>query len=200
MEECARMNCNQPAVALLTFSPTEAKAWLYDLEKPDPSGGIQLCRKHANATVVPMSWQLVDARDPAWPGPVGAQPALQAMAAATAEELLPTEALETAKELLATSPEATEVLDTVEARDAIDTADLLGADDDLMIDAPERAEELVLAATAPGAGQVDASMAPEPVAAMTDAAMVDLGAVSTPDPSLFELPITDIPAVTPYPY
>ena len=74
MEECARMNCDKAAVALLTFAPQQAKAWLYDLDEPDPSGGIMLCRKHANATVVPMSWQLVDGRDPAWPGPSSARP------------------------------------------------------------------------------------------------------------------------------
>ena len=59
------MTCDKPAVALLTFAPQQAKAWLYDLTESDPTGGISLCRKHANGTVVPMSWQLVDARDPA---------------------------------------------------------------------------------------------------------------------------------------
>lgn len=69
MDECARMACDKVAMALLTFSAKDAKAWLYDLVDPNPAGGLMLCRGHANATVVPMSWQLVDARDPAWPGP-----------------------------------------------------------------------------------------------------------------------------------
>lgn len=82
------MNCDKTAVALLTFSPPDAKAWLYDLHRPDPAGGIMLCRKHANATVVPMSWQLVDSRDPAWPGQVDAPPAVEVVAATSAEELV----------------------------------------------------------------------------------------------------------------
>lgn len=69
------MSCEKPAVALLTFSARDAKAWLYDLHEPDATGGLMLCRKHANATVVPMSWQLVDGRDPAWSGPEPETPA-----------------------------------------------------------------------------------------------------------------------------
>lgn len=69
MYECSRMGCDAQAVVLLTFAPQQAKAWLYDLAEPNPAAGISLCRRHGNATVVPMSWQLIDARDPSSPVP-----------------------------------------------------------------------------------------------------------------------------------
>ncbi len=84
MDECARMSCSEAAVALLSFAPRHAKAWLYDLVDANPASGIVLCRRHANATVVPMSWQLVDARDPSWEGPTPPVPPLET----TVEELL----------------------------------------------------------------------------------------------------------------
>ena len=168
MEECARMNCDREAVALLTFSPPEAKAWLYDLDEPDPSGGIMLCRKHANATVVPMSWQLMDARDPAWPGPVGSQPPVQAMVAATAEELVA----------------ATDLVDMPSDTAAIEEEfEALRAD--LPITPQPYAEPQLATARAAGT-TVESDL------------MVDLGGSDSPDPSLFELPLSDIPAVTPY--
>lgn len=171
MDECARMNCDKAAVALLTFSPPDAKAWLYDLEQPDPSGGIMLCRKHANATVVPMAWQLVDARDPAWPGQVGAQPAAQAMAAATAEELVD------GRDAAASMPSDTTAIDEEFA--ALRTSDLPVT--------PRRYAEPQLA-TARSAGR----------SASSDLAF-GLDRDRSPDPSLFELPLADIPAVTPHP-
>jgi len=96
MDECARMACSKDAVALLTFSPPEAKAWLYDLIDANPATGIMLCRKHANATVVPMSWQLVDSRDPAWspPGePAAPQPEPAAIPGLLTDETTLTEPL-----------------------------------------------------------------------------------------------------------
>lgn len=172
MEECARMNCDKPAMALLTFAPPDAKAWLYDLDRPDPTGGIMLCRKHANATVVPMSWQLIDARDPAWPGPAGSQPAVQAMAAASIEELMPTISAEPAAEL----PSDASSIDKEFA--ALHT--------DLPV-TPQRYAEPQLA-TARAAGQeIESDL------------MIDLGTAEVPDPSLFELPLADAPAVTPHP-
>ncbi len=165
MDECARLNCDKDAVALLTFSPPEAKAWLYDLDQPDPTGGIMLCRKHANATVVPMSWQLVDGRDPAWPGPVGSQPALQAMVAASAEEVFAPAEL----------PSDTAAIEEEFAALQVD----------LPVTPRQYAEPQL--ATARAAGRV-----------IESDLMVDLGGNETPDPSLFELPLSDIPAVTPY--
>lgn len=160
------MNCDKNAVALLTFSPPDAKAWLYDLDRPDPTGGIMLCRKHANATVVPMSWQLVDARDPAWPGPVGEKPALESMVAASAEELLP-------------------MLDMPSDAAAIDE-EFAAMRADLPVTPRAYAEPEL--ATARAAGRtVESDL------------VVDLAVAPEPDPSLFELSISDIPAVTPYP-
>ena len=171
------MNCEKPAVALLTFSPPDAKAWLYDLDQPDPTGGIMLCRKHANATIVPMSWQLMDARDPAWPGPVGSQPSVQAMVAATAEELLPT--LD-----LATSNGASHT-DLPSDTSAIDE-EFAALQADLPVTPQRYAEPQLVTARAAGR-TIESDL------------MVDLGTDTRPDPSLFELPISDIPAVTPYP-
>jgi len=166
MEECARMSCDNEAVALLTFSPQDAKAWLYDLEQPDPTGGIMLCRKHANATVVPMSWQLIDSRDPAWPGPAGSQPVVQAMAAATAEELIsnaPIVAASVAPAVVPALPSDTAAIDQ----------EFAALRNDLPVVTQPYAEPQMATARAAGRG-VPA------------------------DPSLFELPLTDVPAVTPY--
>lgn len=171
------MNCDKTAVALLTFSPPDAKAWLYDLDQPDPTGGIMLCRKHANATVVPMSWQLMDARDPAWPGPVGSQEPVQAMMAASAEELMP--ALELVRDAAPSDDALPSDTDAIDEEFAALQADLPVT--------PQRYAEPQLA-TARAAGRtVESDL------------MVDLGGDRGPDPSLFELPLSDIPAVTPYP-
>lgn len=170
------MTCDKPAVALLTFSPPDAKAWLYDLDQPDPTGGIMLCRKHANATVVPMSWQLVDSRDPAWPGPVDpdrtpAEHGVSAMAAASAHEVV-TSAANPARDLPSDSGSVDE---------------FAGLEQDLPI-TPQRYAEPALA-TARAAGRSGSSEV-----------FVDNRAPA-PDQSLFELPLSDfdLPAVTPHP-
>ena len=155
------MSCDQPAVALLTFAPPEAKAWLYDLADPDPTSGIILCRRHANATVVPMSWQLVDARDPAWPGAVGDAPDRVGEQVAP----VPADAL----------PSDTSALD----REFAAFADLPISPTPY---APPR-ESVERTASVPAAIDLRSNGAgPDPS-----------------DPSLFELSIGDIPAVTPHP-
>lgn len=175
MDECARMNCDKEAVALLTFSPPEAKAWLYDLDRPDPTGGIMLCRKHANATVVPMSWQLIDARDPAWPGPIGSQPVVQAMAAASVEEFMPSTPAAAVPPLIELPSDT----------DAIDE-EFAALRADLPVTPKQYAEPQL--ATARAAGRP-----------ATSDLVIDMGSTEEPDPSLFELPLSDIPAVTPHP-
>ncbi|MFT4597313.1 MAG: hypothetical protein ACI9TF_001561 [Paracrocinitomix sp.] len=172
MDECTRMTCDKPAVALLTFSPPDAKAWLYDLDQSDPTGGIMLCRKHANATVVPMSWQLLDARDPAWPGPVGSQPPVQAMMAASAEELMPSLDIPSNTAL----PSDTSAIDE----------EFAALQADLPVTPRRYAEPQLVTARAAGRS-IESDL------------MVDLGNEKAPDPSLFELPLSDIPAVTPHP-
>lgn len=175
------MNCDNEAVALLTFSPQDAKAWLYDLDQPDPTGGIMLCRKHANGTVVPMSWQLVDARDPAWPGPAGSQPVVQAMAAATAEELA-------VAGLTVPEPEPEPVLVAAGL-----PSDVVSIDQEfaaLHADLPVRTRQYAepeLATVRAANRQLVAE------------ALIDLDTPRAPDPSLFELPLSDVPAVTPHP-
>lgn len=173
------MNCDKVAVALLSFSPPDAKAWLYDLEQPDRAGGIMLCRKHANATVVPMSWQLVDARDPAWPGQVGSQPAVQAMAAATAEELVDEPVAVASQAASSAAPLPSDTTDIDQEFAALRTADLPVT--------PRRYAEPELA-TARSAGR---SVSSDLFFGHDDG--------SSPDLSLFELPLSDIPAVTPHP-
>lgn len=171
------MNCGKDAVALLTFSPPEAKAWLYDLDRPDPTGGIILCRGHANATVVPMSWQLVDARDPAWPGPAGSQPATQAMAAASAEELMP--AAPVAEIPVVSLPSDATSIDR----------EFAGLQRDLPVVTQPYAEPRLATARAAGRAVSSDLMVDQP----------EPSAVDTADQSLFELPIADVPAVTPHP-
>ena len=181
MEECARMNCDGTAVALLTFSPPEAKAWLFDLDQPDPTGGIMLCRKHANGTVVPMSWSLHDGRDPAWPGPAQSTAAMAAPMAVEAgldedcadEQNSADEAV--LEELVLELPSDTSGLDE----------EFAALRDDLPV-TPQRYEPQL--ATMRAAGVIPNSDT-----------LVDLGGESTADPSLFELQISDIPAVTPHP-
>jgi len=173
------MNCDKTAVALLTFSPPDAKAWLYDLDQPDPTGGIMLCRKHANATVVPMSWQLLDSRDPAWPGPdiagsdtpsdmphVVAPPSIPAVAAF--EVAVPV----TVPELPSDSAAIEEEFAALRT--------------DLPVTPQHYAEPHMATVRAAGGTTPENDL-------------VDLGGAVPPDPSLFELPLSDIPAVTPYP-
>lgn len=167
MNECARLSCNKPAVALLTFSPSEAKAWLYDLDQPDPTGGIMLCRRHANATVVPMSWQLVDARDPAWPGPATEPP--------TASAPVNPPAIHTAAGDRRGLPSDQAALDE----------EFAALRSDLPITPQRYAEPQLAIAHAVGRRERDL--------------LIDLSRGGGPDPSLFELPISDIPAVTPHP-
>lgn len=164
------MNCDKPALALLTFSPQDAKAWLYDLDQPDPTGGIMLCRRHANATVVPMAWQLVDARDPAWPGPAEIQSA--ETQSAQIEPLGETSPTATNSEVAAAAVTPTRL-----PSDAISIDEEFAAlRADLPVVAVPYAEPQY--ATARAAGRTEA--APH-------------------DPSLFELPLSDVPAVTPHP-
>lgn len=169
MDLCARMNCDNEAVALLSFAPRQAKAWLSDLTEPNPATGIVLCRRHANATVVPMSWQLVDARDPNWM-PASERQAVRESVAAVAEVIepvpaasLPSDAAHLEREFAALD-NATPVAPQPWAEMPVDV--VVG----------DRTEALLLPATPAG-----------------EATRLDH------DPSLFELPIGDIPAVTPHP-
>ena len=167
------MSCDNEAVALLTFAPQQAKAWLYDLHEANPNGGIMLCRKHANATVVPMSWQLVDARDPAWPGP--------------AVEVV--EAAAPARDHAAPAPDPT-------------PADEAGLDAAMGLPSDAATDRAFAALDGP------LPVTPQPyhepraatlrAAGVTDVATIDAEATDA-DLSLFQLPLADVPAVTPHP-
>lgn len=195
MEECARMNCDKAAVALLTFAPQQAKAWLFDLDQPDPAGGIILCRKHANATVVPMSWQLVDGRDPAWPGP--------ASAAANATEEAFVEP--SAGPALAGQPEApaAPVESSVGAMASSLPSDSIAHDaefaalrDALPVVTQPYAEPRVATLRAAGVlTDTVTSAATHSVATHS----VEGEPTTEADMSLFQLPLSDAPAVTPHP-
>ncbi len=184
------MNCDKAAVALLTFAPQQAKAWLFDLEHPDPAGGIMLCRKHANATVVPMSWQLVDGRDPAWPGPVDVDaPAAQASPGQAPHE-------HTSLQARPEAP-AAPVEPPVPAMAAASAASL--PSDSTIHDAEFAAlREALPVPTQPYAEPRIATLRAAGV--LTDTMpSVDVEPRSDADMSLFQLPLSDAPAVTPHP-
>jgi hypothetical protein len=160
------MNCDKAAVALLTFAPQQAKAWLFDLDHPDPAGGIMLCRKHANSTVVPMSWQLVDGRDPAWPGPSSA-----------ADQEAPAAPVEPP---VGTAPSS------LPSDSTSHDAEFAALRDALPVVTQPYAEPRV--ATLRAAGVLTDTMT-----------SLDTDSAIEADMSLFQLPLSDAPAVTPHP-
>lgn len=128
-EACSRLSCSREPVALLTFSAAEAKAWLLDLATTDDTtSGIALCQQHADATAVPMSWQLIDKRDPAWPGspkPGSVAAQLQGVMASSASafaaelaEDADTETAETDKPTLKVVPNSEDSADASEIQDS----------------------------------------------------------------------------------
>lgn len=181
------MNCDKAAVALLTFAPQQAKAWLFDLDQPDPAGGIILCRKHANATVVPMSWQLVDGRDPAWPGPGSANDEGAIDEALTHQP--------SAAHASAGQPEAPAA--PVEPLVPVMASSL--PSDSTVHDAEFAAlREALPVATQPYAEPRIATLRAAGV--LTDTiSSVDVESTTDADMSLFQLPLSDAPAVTPHP-
>jgi hypothetical protein len=88
--QCERPACAEPATVAYGFDPTRCVAWLAPLE----SGGIEhgrLCRRHADAMVVPRGWWLDDRRVaerlfvPPTPIQTGARPARRPGRAAAIE-------------------------------------------------------------------------------------------------------------------
>jgi len=60
---CGRPGCSDPAAVAYGMVPTDLVFWLSALPlDPDPDG--VLCRRHADAMVVPRGWTLDDRRDP----------------------------------------------------------------------------------------------------------------------------------------
>jgi len=189
------MTCDHPAVAVLTFAPRDAKAWLYDLDMSDTSHGIVLCRRHANATVVPMSWQLLDARDPAWPGPAGSE--VDARATETTAASDPDRAFTEAVGVDAVPAAPIEpAARTIANPKPVDSANP-AARVTLPSDSLNAHEFAALRSELPVATQPYT----EPQAATLRAAGVVVHREAAPeaDMSLFQLPLADTPAVTPHP-
>ena len=175
------MACDQPAVALLTFAPPHAKAWLYDLVDPHPTNGIILCRKHANSTVVPMSWQLVDSRDPAFSGAARPEPATNGVVAGNVA----------ANVVAASVVEDNPVEGQAVASDSGQSGSL--PSDSAALEREFAALSDLPIAPRPYIAPPAVVSTPAPSPAPTDL-LVDVD-----DPSLFELSISDVPAVTPHP-
>ena len=172
------MACDQSAVALLTFAPPHAKAWLYDLVDPHPSNGIILCRKHANSTVVPMSWQLIDSRDPAFPGLVSSDESASIEPATNGAVAGNTVAGNT-------------VAGNTVAGDYAQVGSLPS-------DSAALEREFAALSDLPIAPRPYIAPQPAVSRASSSSAPADV-LVGVDDPSLFELSISDIPAVTPHP-
>ena len=78
---CARPGCGSAATATLRFQPTLRQAWLVDLDENAARTQGDLCRRHAEALVLPRGWELHDERtgrprlvDEPAPEPVGEAP------------------------------------------------------------------------------------------------------------------------------
>lgn len=72
--QCARAGCATPAVTTLRFEPTLRQAWLVDLDEAAARTQGDLCRRHAEALVLPRGWKLHDERTDG-PRPVEQPPA-----------------------------------------------------------------------------------------------------------------------------
>jgi Protein of unknown function (DUF3499) len=68
--QCARAGCATPAVTTLRFEPTLRHAWLVDLDGSAARTQGDLCRRHADALVLPRGWKLHDERTDRGPRPV----------------------------------------------------------------------------------------------------------------------------------
>lgn len=61
---CERPGCSQPAKAMYGIDAEQLTVWIMPF---DPDAGYRagaLCRRHADAMVVPVGWMLDDRRDP----------------------------------------------------------------------------------------------------------------------------------------
>lgn len=62
---CARVLCGEIASAALLINARELSAHLVDIHEESGLDGVPLCRRHADAVVVPVGWSLADSRSPA---------------------------------------------------------------------------------------------------------------------------------------
>ena len=64
-QQCERPACAEPAVVAYGFDPARAVAWLEPYVAGGAGAGVhhgRLCRRHADAMVVPQGWWLEDRR------------------------------------------------------------------------------------------------------------------------------------------
>jgi hypothetical protein len=64
-QQCERPACAEPAVVAYGFDPSRAMAWLETFVAGGTGTGVhqgRLCRRHADAMVVPKGWWLEDRR------------------------------------------------------------------------------------------------------------------------------------------
>ncbi len=61
---CERPGCSAPAAVLYAIDAEHLTVWIDAIERADVLRGGVLCRRHADAMVVPMGWTLDDRRDP----------------------------------------------------------------------------------------------------------------------------------------
>jgi hypothetical protein len=59
--QCERPTCAEQATVAYAFDAARCMAWLEPFEAPSPGQG-RLCRRHADAMVVPKGWWLEDRR------------------------------------------------------------------------------------------------------------------------------------------
>lgn len=59
VRECSRQNCQEPAVATMTYGYEEATAVLGPLSPTSEPGALDLCARHAQSVTVPRGWSMV---------------------------------------------------------------------------------------------------------------------------------------------
>ncbi len=64
-KQCERPGCSGPAEVLYGFDPGQLLVWLEKGPMPDGSRANSLCRRHADALVVPKGWSIDDRREAA---------------------------------------------------------------------------------------------------------------------------------------
>lgn len=63
MRDCAKMRCQEPAVATVALRYGERVVFVGELETdPDPNL-LDLCARHADLLTPPVGWRKVDGRD-----------------------------------------------------------------------------------------------------------------------------------------
>ena len=61
---CERPGCSQPAEVAYRIEPDQLSVWLARADAVDGEETNVLCRRHADAMVVPLGWSLDDQREP----------------------------------------------------------------------------------------------------------------------------------------